>query len=283
MDNTIRNLILGIAAPACVAMAAASAHAGIVSGNSAASGAINGVDGTDTGAMTYNNDGDFLVAVITASSHSGLDENFMSPTVTYGGMSLTQVTQGRYRGYGWAAVYYLTDPTVGEASFSVDFGGNFVPVDNGAWEFGLISLFNVDETAPVAGSVGSNNIITSTIDSATPGAISAGDFLLVGDGAQYEIATPHYHVPTGSELNFYHNGSPNVGTNREEYASTYATLASGDLSGSNNDELIIAPSRPRSGGLAAVVFNAVPEPTSLALLALGSLVLAQRRSCKSAD
>ncbi|MEX0652758.1 MAG: hypothetical protein WD534_01760 [Phycisphaeraceae bacterium] len=177
-------------------------------------------------------------------------------------------------------MYYLADPATDSNTLSVDFGADILPTaGNGAWEIGAVSLSGVDEADPIAGvlSTSSNND-PLIMESGTPGAITAGDFLLLSAGNDGSTGTPTYTVPTGSQTILYDNNSPTGTSGGRSYDAIHATLAAGDLSGDNGDEVVLgAETRTRNGAHTGVVFNAIPEPASLSLLASGGLLLLPRR------
>lgn len=71
----------------------------------------------------------------------------------------------------------------------------------------------------------------------------------------------------------------NGGTSR--IAAGYAPLVAGDLSGVGGDQLIIDTSVSRVGANTTLILNAVPEPGTIALLALGTaMILPRRRETK---
>ena len=253
------------------------AEAVVILNGSAASGEIVGVSGNDAATMQYDNQGDLLAAIITISSNGNIAST-VDPTVSYNGKSLTREVSGRRRGNGMSLIYYVTDPATDENTFSVDFGSSILPDGGGAWEFGVFSLSNIDETAPIASSEGWDRNSTRTLDSDFPGAIDNLDLVLIGSAAEYEHPDPHWTVSTDSQSSLFYNNSP-TGAGRHEYNGIYAFIADGDLSGTNNDELILTQNNEsRLGGYSAVVFNGIiPEPTSLALLVVGGLLGIVRR------
>ena len=278
--NTLTSTLCLIAIGASIAVGMTSMNAGakVIVNNTQSSGEILAAAGNDSATMSYNNNGDFLAAVVTVSGNDGVTRPVPTPTVSFGPDNLIQQASGQRRAHGWSSIFYLADPTAGAQTFSVDFGASAVSEDNGAWEFGVLSLSNVDETDPIASSDGWDRNQTHTFTSSVPGGIDTLDLLLVGSAAEYEHPDPHWHVPTDSQTSFYYNGSP-TGANRHEYNAMYANLADGDLSGTSNDELLISQApESRLGGYSGVVFNGIiPEPATLTLLGVGGLLLGNRR------
>ncbi len=271
---------IGIAAVFAAGAGLADA-ATITVGNMQASGPIAGAAGNDGSTMSFDNNGEFLAVVVTMSGdrHAVGIAGTPNPSVTYGGTALTQAIVDQDGIRGWSAIYYLSDPAASINDLSVQFGADVLGAATaGSWEIGAFSLSNVDTANPIAGSatwLGNNPPDDpDIIESSTPGAISAGDFLVLGQAVRSVIPSPRYETATDSQQVIFYNANPVAGS--EDYQGQYALLLAGDISGANNDELALASTTGRPGAHTGVVFNAIPEPGSLALLGLGGLLMLGR-------
>lgn len=249
--------------------------------NSLASGEILAASGNDSSSIQYSNNSNFLAVTIAiaADGSSGKTVSVSSqPSVTYNGAAMTHAASFN-RPQNYSAIYYLANPAQGTNTLAVDFGANVLAAGAGAWEFGAVSLVGVDILNPVAHATAPSipsGTTSLTLTSPTPGAISAGDFLLIATTGDNAIPNPNWTTATGSQGSFYFNGAP-TGAGNREYGAQYGTVAAGDLSGTNADEIELSTTQARTGSRTFVVFNVIPEPGSLMLLAAGAAMLLGRK------
>jgi len=232
-----------------------------------------------------NTGGEYIAVVVAAASQNSLSlPSAGSMTVTFDGAAMTNISLAG-GDYG-AGIWILKDPTDGVGEFVFDFNTN-ISGESGdvGWQVGLISLSGVNESA------GANNdgiIIQDSMDQAgetfTAPELSAGDFFLMGNGALNSIGLPNYltqtgESPSGSTVNFFGDNDPAGGGNRS-YNAEYAILENGDMSGLLNNEAIFSSSGKTRNGVRPLIFlDAIPEPTSAAMMlgALGLLALRRRK------
>ncbi len=263
---------------ALMGMGLPAADAAVITvGNTGSSGPIAAAAGNESGSMSFNNNGSFLAVVLTVSASSGLSVS-SAPTVSYNSTALTPAATYVYSDYAYSAVYYLNNPAAGDHPLSVNFGADILQAGYGAWEFGALSLSNVKSASPVAAAVtaSANGLTSWTITSPTPGAISAGDLLLLGNAASNSIPNPNWTTAAGSQISLYYNGTP-AGAGARDYNGEYAKLVAGDLSGANSDQVVLSSTQSRVGARALVVFDAIPEPSALAMLGIAAAGLMFRR------
>ncbi len=257
-----------------------SAQASLITlGNSAHSGVIAGVDGTDQHTMSFNNNANFLAVAVNAGAVS-LSGTVAAPAVTFGGDSLTLLRMEQRTQNGWTGIYYLANPQQGAFDLEVNFGANIIPVGTGGFIFGALSLQNVDLANPIAGQAGGNINDGSagyTITNATPGAITAGDYLLSVVTADNIVTHPHLWIsPTTNATQFYAERLTADTTRRAD--TIYWSLTSADITGAGNDEVtLVVNGSNRTKVVSGVVFNAIPEPGTMTLLALAGMVTALLR------
>lgn len=220
----------------------------------------------------FNNDGEFLVVTLSAAAPNGdLASDLSAPTVTFGTQTMTLVTANQRSTRGYAAVYYLADPSIGSSAVTVDFNANVMPDTTGSIIVGYASLFNVDEVDPIAGTGTITNMETETI-SAILDPIEAGDLLVTAITADDNVDYPQYKTATGSpsdnSTQLYFSDLP--GNNREAQ-SYFVSLVTGDVN--IDGDVVLTRQDARSEAGVGVAFNAIPEPASLALLGLGGLLM----------
>jgi len=252
------------------------ARAQITWGNFDSSGSLAGSAGDDsftTGA--FINNGDFLVVSLGAGDDNGdLLPDLTPPTVTFGSQVMTLAGDNQRSNRDYAAIYYLENPNMGSFTFTVDFGADVMDTD-GAINVGYLSLFNVDETNPIAASGPIQNNATETI-SAISDPVLAGDLLLVSITADNSIDYPQYTTATGQPTDTstqIYSGS--LTGNPRDVQSYFVSLVDGDIDGAGDVVLSLEDARSETG--LGIVFNAIPEPTSAAMILGGLALIALRR------
>jgi hypothetical protein len=260
---------------------ASATRATIIMGNTGTSGEIPAVTGNETGSFIFTNNADFLAVAISMSSDNDMSSGLASPTVTYNGDPLTEVDSTQRGDDGWVGIFYLDSPSIGGHTLSVSFD-DALALDGGAWQIGALSLSNVDESNPIAGSATTITGGTGyTIPSSSTGLISEGDFLLVAVAADNVTGDPHMVIDTTLNGTILYDSNEPAGAGNRDYDAMYWALGEDDISGVDDDEVLLVNSgNSRVHAGIGVVFNAIPEPGTFALLTLAGLLAAvfRRRS-----
>ncbi len=276
-----RFLMVGIAA-VCVA-GAGLADASITVNNYAFGIAIlsdNDDLSNDSGNFSYASNGDFLLVAVHVTD-GGNDASLttgLTPTVTYTDATnnvatLTSIDISTADNRAQHALFYLKSPKAGTNNITVTWSGDLFTNTNGKWTVSALNLSNVDLDDPIAGykAITGNGNATETVQSDSPGKINAGDYLLYSAYYLNDTTNPQFQTSEESISNLF-AWRPQT----REMEITGGTLVSGDLSGTNGDEVVLNRQATRFGDRGVVVFNAIPEPGSLALLGLGSLLMLGR-------
>lgn len=249
------------------ALLAGSAQAAIIVGNTTTDLNNNfSGSGTTTGSHTVANDSNRLLIVTIAGEADG-PPNFTS--VTYGTQSLTQASQAVSTTSGanrqLAQIWYLLNPSVGSNTVTVaeSVGGG----STAYYDVMVMNFANVAQAGPFdtdgSGSETHASSQTLSFDTSgvTPGAIliGAADLNQTGD-----VPEPDSGVTSYTNANFDH-----------ATGAGYKILGSGDVGGSVDWTWSWAANDYAITGVAFA--EVVPEPGSLALLAIGGLLMARRR------
>ncbi len=251
------------------------------------SGVIDPGTGNATGSFNYTNNSNFMVVTVGMGAKNGGIDNaeFTTPSVSYGGDALSSAYV-HTADHGFSFIFYLSNPKTGENSLSVDFGKVLDPDNNtDRFQFGALSLSNVDLANPVALSYGSTPIDAGNHDVLSDPDLNSGDFLVWGMDAINSVDNPNYEVggtdaatQDGTSMTvFYEVLGDNGGSGRSQ--SLYHVLTAGDFD-VNGDVLVDAFSSRSSSLDGGVVFNVIPEPgtLTLTLMALvGCITLGTRR------
>ncbi|WFB36173.1 PEP-CTERM sorting domain-containing protein [Kiritimatiellota bacterium B12222] len=255
----------------------------VVEGTPGVSGNLATVDGNEAGSFNYANpvSGEFLVVTLAGQAAGNtVNNNYNSAniSVTYNNVALTLGTFGTNSNDGFAGVWYLSDPIADGSAYSLDV--SFTPgifsgeAASGSWQFGAISLSNVNEADPFASVVSAGASVTDQDFSISPDGgqtINAGDFLVLTDTIQaVSLGGNHFETATDGQTDLYHFEDGNG------YSSIYQVLTSSDILGGdvpmtdvNNGNKYLAQ---------GLVINAIPEPSSFALILLSMFaVVAFRR------
>ena len=300
MFKSFGKATLGIAAGILMLVGAGTtASADIIVVNTADSGNLSSTTtgGNDSGAIAgYNNTGgEYLVLALTAGSGTNSTSSALSiPAsgidVTFGAQTFTKVAElGQTVKTFYTSVWILKDPVSGTDDITINFNANIssglLPdtTRTAAWQFGVVSLKNVNETAGAnADGVLIVQAIGQTGTTLTNPALNDNDFVLMSETAgATDIGLPNYVTPTGtagSTVELYGDNNPTGGGSRG-FSVSYAALVGGDISGAGDTVVISANGITKSSAnRVAVAFDGVvPEPASLVLLALGGLALLRRK------
>ncbi|MEM1059764.1 MAG: PEP-CTERM sorting domain-containing protein [Verrucomicrobiota bacterium] len=235
----------------------------------------------DSFSTTYDNMGaNYMAVVLTVVSVNNLNlpSNGTGVSVTFAGTPVT-IASAFDSGYSnnsfWSAIYLLESPAAGSGTFDFNFNANITdPADDAtsSWRLGIFSLDGVDLSNPVL----VTDLMSTGGETYSDPALSAGDFFIQGQAAFNTIGAPNYQTPEDSAQLLYDAQSVN-GT--RTYQAEFGTLVAGDVVG---DSVLFDPKGTTTRGSArrpTVIFNAIPEPTSAALLfgAVGLLALRRRR------
>jgi len=271
---------IGIVAAAVFALAQA-AGAAVMVGNTADSGMQPGSSSNNS--FSFDNNGSVLAVVVTAGGGMNGD---VDATVTYNNVPLIQAREQQDR--GWAAIYYLTTPATGPNSLEVTLtstAGDPITDGAGDWQYGALSLNNVDTSDPIALADGfdGGGTNTFTLLSPSPGDISAGDLLVSASFSRNDkLGNPNWTTPDGAIVatEFYRTASAGNSGNGG-YNAEYELLTANDLSDedamSSLDDVVLSETNKDAGAYSMVVFNEIPEPATVALLGLGSLLIVRRK------
>ncbi len=253
------------------------AQGAIIVGNTGTSGNLDSVDaGNESGSFSFDNNGEFLVVTMAGASNDNSvpTVNAANISVTFNSVALTLAGFQQRSNDQIAGVWYLTNPAVGEFTLSLNFNQNAFTGDatTGDWQFGAISLSNVNESDPIAGLLTTNSgTADQTITPQTPGEINSGDFLAVGIGTTGNHTANHYQTVSTLQTDFYSEDPASP------YSSIYQVLTAADIDGLGSvllDE--VGNTIGTSQATVGVVFNVVPEPTSVVLLSMGFAMLIYR-------
>lgn len=215
--------------------------------------------------------------VVVFAAESGFNNNTTTAlTMSFNGVSMTQaIFQQSYpnpiaNDNGAIAIFYLDNPFQGAANFSTTqthtAGGS-----NG----GHVSILGLTGTADGVGAVNGTSYTGGTAPWSTTLTTTGADSLVIAgfqnsgaNNAGTTLATP----TAGSGFTLSNNGNWN--TNWAAAASAYRLV---DTSGTNVTPAFEGGGSGTYRDVAAVEFLAIPEPSSLALVALGGLALLRRR------
>ncbi|MEX0652681.1 MAG: PEP-CTERM sorting domain-containing protein [Phycisphaeraceae bacterium] len=297
---TSKAVMAGVAALPLLAGAGTADAATVSLDSSATSSIFDEASGTnDVETMSYTNNSDFLTVTVHAgSTDKDIDNSASAPTVTYNGVTMNLVHANVGNTNRNTAVYSLANPATGANDLTVDWGTELFSADgkdalkeDGQWMFSAQSLSNVNHANPFAaittlgnaGKDADDGTWSTVIESDFAGALSAGDLFTLMETLDGGNPVPDYHTPDSTVTGQYTEA---IGGLRQAAGMTASLLAS-DIS--NGDELVVTqgvvgnntmadgnPAR-KTGDRIAVVYNAVPEPASLSLLAAGGLLMLSRR------
>ncbi|MEM1060447.1 MAG: PEP-CTERM sorting domain-containing protein [Verrucomicrobiota bacterium] len=234
---------------------------------------VSGDDSFTTG--SFNNTGDFLVLSLSAADNNGdFTSSIAPPSVTFGTQTMILAASNQRSTRSFSAIYYLADPAVGSAAFSIDFGAD-VMTSTGRLVAGYASLNGVAEN-PIAATGNIINTTTATI-SAVSDPVVAGDFLFTALTPDDGVDVPQYETATAQTATVVYDEDFAGANNRTAQSFFIQSLVDGDINGSGDVELTRIGSRSESG--VGVIFRAIPEPTGAAFLlgGLGLLALRRRR------
>jgi hypothetical protein len=274
--KSITSIIL-VVLVAALCLPEANAQTIVVEGT-ASSGALAAAAGNDNQFFNYTNvvTGEFMVVTVAGkAAGNSVSNNYNSNniSVTYNNAAFTLGAFGTNSNDGFAGIWYLANPIADGSAHElrVDFGGDIF--DNGTWEFGAISLSNVNESSPIAATVVSGASTSDQDFTITPNVsqtINAGDFLALANANQ-SVSTVGNQFRTASDgqTDFYDY----VDTNG--YSSIYQVLSGSDIVA--GDVPITDVNDGNKYQARGLIFNAVPEPSTFLLLGMGLSLLAFRR------
>jgi hypothetical protein len=211
--------------------------------------------------------------VVSIGLESGFNNNKVnSVSVSFNGAPMTLAVQENTHDGTWdggiAAIFYLDNPFQGSATFSV--GATFSAGSaNGGW----LTILGLAGTAPGVGNTGATwhaqtvagSVSTSLTTSSADSLIFSG---LENSGRNNGAGTPTLAAP----FTLIHNGF---------WGSQWGSGASGYQLVADLGATVTPTFTTNAGGnihVVAAEFTAVPEPSSLAMLLVGAVLLARRRA-----
>lgn len=276
----LSSVIYGSAAAIAMGAFAGAANAAILVGNTGVSGNLTAVSGNESGSFSFDNDGEFLLVTVageTGGNVGATSVNTANISVTFNGDALTLVGFGVNSNDGFAGIWYLKDPDLGNHSLSFNFNQDVITGDASTesnWQFGAIALSNVDEADPIAGTYGlgvSTSAQSFVITPDVSQTFDAGDFVALADSNQAVTTVgAHFRTATDGQSTLYSLAQGNA------YASIHQVLTAGDID-INGDVPMTDINNGNKYHARGVVLNAIPEPASLGVLGFGALLLTRRR------
>ncbi|MEM6506318.1 MAG: PEP-CTERM sorting domain-containing protein [Planctomycetota bacterium] len=235
------------------------AHAAITTVNPQGSGVISaGGDSSQTFSYDATGVEKLIVSVVAEENGTG---PLGVPAVTFNGDDLTEAISGvdSSTGQQFAGIFYLDLPDQVVGDIVVDWGSE---ESNGSG-IGVVGLTGAAAGGPV--STGTSTAAGGPV-SLSPDP-SAGDFAIVAFVTQG--STTDIDITSGTVTDLY---AADVGSARG--ASSFEILGAG---GPLNYSYTGASTTRPSGAAAVFTEGVIPEPSSLALLGLGGLMIARRR------
>jgi len=213
-----------------------------------------------------NNNNRVLIVSVAGEEVDGV------ASVTFNDVVLTKAVDTTKDGFGdHVSIWYLLNPDVG--TFDIEITGVNDPnePDNQAWEAGAASFYNVLQQAPVT-ATGTNNT-----DTASASLTIAG----TADGLIYESISTNFDVDDSQSLAAT-GGQTEVYNRNADVAGGFTSAAAYELPGAAGDQTQTwTLGDPSEHAFAAVSFQMIPEPASLALVAVGSLLMLSRRRLRA--
>jgi len=180
------------------------------------------------------------------------------------------------------SIWYLLNPDVG--TFDIEITGVNDPnePDNQAWEAGAASFYNVLQQAPVTaiGTTDTDTTSASLTIAGTAGGLIYESISTNGDNDTNNDGTPDTGV--GVQSLTATDGQTLVYNRNADVAGGFTSAAAYELPGTTGDQTQTWTLGDASEhAFAAVSFQMIPEPVSLALVAVGSLLMLTRRRLRA--